>query len=95
MLFGQTTLGLLAAASVKTYPNVKLEVVTEDRMADLVSDAIDIVIRVNPRLDDSSVGRCFLRNRMVLVAPPELQRPPVGAMRRGIVVPNYHAHRHV
>lgn len=75
MLFGQTTLGPLAAAFAKAYPQVMLEVVTEDRLVDLVADGFDIVIRVNPRPDDNLVGRCFLRNRMVLVALPGMALP--------------------
>ena len=40
-----------------------------------VSDEVDAVIRVNPRPDSELVGRCFLRNQLVLVAPPGLPRP--------------------
>ncbi len=36
---------------------------------------MDIVIRANPSSDDDLVGRCFLRNALVLVAPPALPRP--------------------
>lgn len=81
MLFGQTTLGPLAAAFAKAYPQVMLEVVTEDRLVDLVADGFDIVIRVNPRHDDNLVGRCFLRNRMVLVALPGMALPASDAER--------------
>jgi DNA-binding transcriptional LysR family regulator len=81
MLFGQTTLGPLAAAFAKAYPRVMLEAVTEDRLVDLVADGFDIVIRVNPRPDDNLVGRCFMRNRMVLVALPGMPLPASGAER--------------
>lgn len=79
MLFGQTLLGPLAAAFVAAYPGITLEVGTEDRFVDLVADEVDVVIRVNPRPDDSLVGRCFMQNRMVLVAPPQLPRPQAGS----------------
>ncbi|MET0383590.1 MAG: LysR substrate-binding domain-containing protein [Burkholderiaceae bacterium] len=75
MLFAQTSLGSLAAA----FPGVMLEVATDDRFVDLVADEIDVVVRVNPRPDNDMVGRCFLRNRQVLVAPPGLPRPALDA----------------
>ncbi|HEY4083528.1 MAG TPA: LysR substrate-binding domain-containing protein [Burkholderiaceae bacterium] len=76
LLFAQTSLGGLAAAFLAAFPGVMLEVSTEDRLVDLVADEIDVVVRVNPRPDSELVGRCFLRNRQVLVAPPGLPRPP-------------------
>ena len=75
LLFAQTSLGGLAAAFLAAFPGVLLEVATDDRFVDLVADEIDVVIRVNPRPDSDLVGRCFLRNRQVLVAPPGLARP--------------------
>jgi DNA-binding transcriptional LysR family regulator len=75
LLFAQTSLGGLAAAFLSAFPGVLLEVATDDRFVDLVEDEIDVVVRVNPRPDSELVGRCFLRNRQVLVAPPDLPRP--------------------
>lgn len=75
LLFASTALGPLAAHFIAAYPDVVLEVSTEDRFVDLVADNLDIVIRANPRPDDTLVGRCFMRNRLVLVAPPDLPRP--------------------
>jgi DNA-binding transcriptional LysR family regulator len=79
LLFAQTSLGSLAAAFLASFPEVLLEVANEDRFVDLVTDDVDVVVRVNPRPDDDLVGRCFLRNRLVLVAPPGLVRPVVGS----------------
>jgi len=76
LLFAQTSLGGLAAAFLAAFPDVRLEVATDDRFVDLVADQIDVVVRVNPRPDSELVGRCFLRNRQMLVAPPGLPRPP-------------------
>ena len=78
LLFAQTSLGAMAAAFLAAFPEVLLEVATDDRFVDLVADEVDVVIRVNPRPDSDLVGRCFLRNRLVLVAPPGLPRPAVG-----------------
>jgi len=75
LLFAQTSLGGLAAAFLAAFPGVLLEVATDDRFVDLVADEIDVVVRVNPRPDSELVGRCFLRNQQVLVAPPGLARP--------------------
>lgn len=75
LLFANLSLGPLAAAFLRTYPDVMLEVSTDDGFVDLRDSDIDIVIRANPRPDDGLVGRCFLRNPLVLVAPPGLPRP--------------------
>lgn len=82
LLFANLSLGPLAAAFQRAYPDVVLEVTTEDRFVDLIAENLDIVIRANPRPDDNLVGRCFLRNTLVLVAPPDLPRPDTasGAM---------------
>jgi DNA-binding transcriptional LysR family regulator len=79
LLFAQTSLGALAAAFLAAFPEVLLEVATDDRFVDLVADGVDIVIRVNPRPDSELVGRCFLRNQLMLVAPPGLPKPLVDA----------------
>jgi DNA-binding transcriptional LysR family regulator len=42
---------------------------------DLVEEGFDLVIRVNPDTDESPVGRIFLRDRLVVVARPNLARP--------------------
>ena len=78
-MFASTALGPLAAAFITAYPDVILEVSTEDRFVDLTAEELDIVIRANPRPDEALVGRCFLRNPLILVAPPSLSPPAAGA----------------
>ena len=78
LLFSQTAMGKLAAEFALKYPQVRLEVTTEDRTVDMIEEAYDLVIRVNPAPDESLVGRAFLHDRLVAVASPELQRPPKG-----------------
>jgi DNA-binding transcriptional LysR family regulator len=68
-------MGKLAAAFAAKYPEVRLEVTTEDRTVDLVEEGYDLVIRVNPNADESLVGRAFLHDRLVVVASPSLARP--------------------
>ena len=63
-------MGKLAAAFALKYPEVRLEVTTEDRAVDMVEEGYDLVIRVNPDPDESLVGRIFLRDRLVVVASP-------------------------
>jgi DNA-binding transcriptional LysR family regulator len=78
LLFSQTAMGKLAAEFAVKYPEVRLEVTTEDRNVDMVEEGYDLVIRVNPNKDDNLVGRVFLRDRLVVVASPNLARPKVG-----------------
>ena len=58
------------AASALKFPEVQLEVATEDRAVDMVEEGYNLVIRVNPNPDESLVGRAFLRDRLVIVASP-------------------------
>lgn len=87
MLFSQIAMGKLAAGFALAYPEVRLEVTTEDRAVDMVEEGIDLVIRVNPDPDESLVGRIFVRDRLLVVASPGLARPgdgtPVPAVVRG------------
>lgn len=75
LLFSQTAMGKLAAAFALKYPEVRLEVTTEDRPVDLIEEGFDLVIRVNPDPDESLVGRVFLHDQLVVVAAPTLARP--------------------
>jgi DNA-binding transcriptional LysR family regulator len=74
LLFSQTAMGKLAAGFALKYPEVRLEVTTEDRTVDMIEEGYDLVIRVNPDPDGSLVGRVFLRDRLVVVASPGLMR---------------------
>jgi DNA-binding transcriptional LysR family regulator len=75
LLFAQTAMGKLAARFALRYPEVRLEVTTEDRAVDMVEEGYDLVIRVNPDPDETLVGRIFLRDRLIVVASPEVVRP--------------------
>lgn len=87
LLFCQLAMGKLAAEFAVKYPDVQLEVTTEDRPVDMVDEGYDLVIRVNPDTDENLYGRTFLRDRLVVVASPDLTRPcgnhPVPAVVRG------------
>jgi DNA-binding transcriptional LysR family regulator len=92
LLFSQTAMGKLAASFALKHPEVKLEVTTEDRAVDMVEEGYDLVIRVNPDADNSLVGRIFLRDRLVVVAPAEMRHPkedsPVPVIVRGLLGPS-------
>jgi DNA-binding transcriptional LysR family regulator len=75
LLFSQTAMGKLAAAFARRYPQVRLEVTTEDRAVDMIEEGYDLVIRVNPDPDETLVGRILMRDRLVVVASPALRRP--------------------
>jgi DNA-binding transcriptional LysR family regulator len=75
LLFSQTAMGKLAATFALRYPEVRLEVTTEDRTVDMIEEGYDLVIRVNPDPDETLVGRIFMRDRLMVVASPALPRP--------------------
>lgn len=75
VLFSQAAMGKLAAGFALKYPEIRLEVTTEDRPVDMVEEGYDLVIRVNPAADESLIGRIFLRDRLAVVASPGLVRP--------------------
>lgn len=82
--FSQTAMGRIAAGFARKYPEVRLEVTSEDRSVDMIEEGYDLVIRVNPDPDESLVGRAFLRDRLVVVASPDLPRPTGGRAAPGV-----------
>lgn len=75
LLFSQVALGRLAAAFQAVYPEVQIEVVSADRLTNLVEEHFDVAIRINPHKDSVLVGRCFARDRLVLTAAPSIPMP--------------------
>ena len=75
VMLAHLIMGRTAAAFVARYPDVQLDVIAEDRLVDLIDDRYDVVIRINPTPDDTLVGRCFFRERPILVAPRSMKRP--------------------
>lgn len=86
VLFASAAMGTLAAGFALRYPEVQLDVTAEDRNVDMVEEAIDLVIRVNPQPDADLVGRCFLRDRLVIAAAPGIVRPKTGAPVRAVML---------
>jgi DNA-binding transcriptional LysR family regulator len=79
LLFSQIAMGTLAARFAHRYPDVRLEVTTEDRQVDMVEEGYDLVIRINPDPDESLIGRVFLRDRQVVVGSSEMGAVPDGS----------------
>ena len=84
-LFSQSAMGKIAAGFALKYPEVRLEVTTEDRPVDMIEEGYDLVIRVNPDPDENLVGRAFLRDRLVVVASPDLPRPAADSPAPGVI----------
>ena len=91
VLFSQLAMGAIGADFSAAYPEVSIEVVAEDRLVDLVEEQFDVVIRVNPSPDSNLVGRCFAKDRLVVVAAPSMTVPEPGAVRQvpGIVASTF------
>ena len=83
--FAQTAMGRIAAGFALRHPEVRLEVTTEDRAVDMIEEGYDLVIRVDPRPDETLVGRVFLRDRLVLVASPGRSGASPGAVLPAVV----------
>ena len=90
-LFSQLAMGGICADFCAAYPDVTVEVLAEDRTVDLVEEQFDVAIRINPNPDSSLVGRCFAKDRLVVVAAPSVPMPGPGAVSEvpGIVFSNF------
>jgi DNA-binding transcriptional LysR family regulator len=75
VVFAHVALPRIGARFALTYPEVQLEIVAEDRKVDPVEDGYDLVIRIDPSPDDRLVGRRFLSDERLIVAPPDMPRP--------------------
>ena len=92
VLFSQLAMGRISAGFCAAYPEVTFEVVADDRLVDLVEEQFDAAIRINPSPDSSLVGRCFAKDRLVVVAAPSVPVPTRGGKVRpvpGIVSSNF------
>lgn len=67
VLFSHALMPAIATAFIRQNTEITLEISAEDRFVDLVQEGFDIAIRVNPRVDDMLVGRCFARDEMLVV----------------------------
>ncbi|MBM7047304.1 LysR family transcriptional regulator [Rhizobium lusitanum] len=75
VVFAHVALGRIGARFALAYPEVQLEIVAEDRKVDPVEDGYDLIIRIDPAPDERLVGRRFLNDERLIVAPPGMRRP--------------------
>lgn len=75
MVFAHVALGRIGARFALSYPEVQLEIVAEDRKVDPVEDGYDLIIRIDPSRDERLVGRRFLNDERLIVAPSDMPRP--------------------
>ena len=83
VLFSEVALGGIAASYAKIYPDVRLELVADDRMASPVEEGFDILLRINPQPTDELVGRCFYREHLQLVTTRSVAE--VASKRSGVL----------
>ncbi len=68
--FAQMYLTAALADFQRAHPEVELELVTDDRMVDVVADGFDLVVRVGRLADASFVARRLAVDRLVVVGSP-------------------------
>jgi DNA-binding transcriptional LysR family regulator len=79
VVFAHVALCQTAARFALAYPQVELEIVAEDRVADPVEDGYDLVIRIDPPNDEQLVGRRILGDERLVVAAPTMPIPSMSA----------------
>ena len=91
VLFSHLAMGRICTDFCEAYPDVTVDLVAADRIVDLVEEQFDVAIRINPSPDSNLVGRCFAKDRLVVVAAPSVPMPSGGAIRSvpGIVFSNF------
>ncbi len=52
----------------------------------MVEEGYDLSIRVNPPADADLIGRCFLRDRLVVAAAPDFPHPASGGAVRAVTM---------
>jgi DNA-binding transcriptional LysR family regulator len=79
VVFAHVALCQIAARFALAYPQVELEIIAEDRVADPVEDGYDLVIRIDPPRDEQLVGRRILGDERLVVASPSMSIPSMPA----------------
>ncbi len=75
MMATMAGLGSAAARFIEQHPEVRLEIVAEDRFVDPVADGYDVIIRANPAPDSALVGQMVRGDTFVVAAHPALPLP--------------------
>lgn len=78
VLFSHVALSRVAAEFSRLHSLLQIEINAEDRFVDPVEEGYDLVIRTNPKPNESMVGRRLFTDELALVAAPAVTRPPGG-----------------
>lgn len=68
--FSRLILGPRLGAFLESYPQLRLELITTDRLGDLVADGFDLAVRFGKPRPSTLVARKLLDTRMVTIAAP-------------------------
>lgn len=71
-LFEQEYMAVVAAKYVASFPELRIEVVPDDRRVDLLAEGFDCAIRVGALEDSTAVVRTFAHTSNLVVAAPSL-----------------------
>lgn len=69
-VFGEEFISPLVFEYLKKYPNVKIELVFEERIVDLIKDSYDFAIRVGHLKDSSLISRKIATRKVYICATP-------------------------
>ncbi len=70
MSFGMLYLGDAIAAFMRSYPDLKVEMMLTDRFIDPLEEGVDVTIRIADLADSSLIARKLAPTRRVIVASP-------------------------
>lgn len=68
--FSRLILGPRLGAFLESYPQLRVELITTDRLGDLVADGFDLAVRFGQPRPSTLVARKLLDTRMVTIAAP-------------------------
>lgn len=80
VLFSHMWLAKLATAFTQRFPEVTIDASMVDRPVDVVEEGFDVLITTNPPMHSDLVGRCFLRDSMVIAVPREIHERVSGSL---------------
>lgn len=71
MSFGTLHLGSVVAAFMARYPELKIELILNDRFIDPLEEGVDVTVRIGALADSSLIARRLAPARRVVVAAPD------------------------
>ncbi len=71
MSFGITYLGDAVADFLRLYPELRIELILNDRFIDPLEEGVDVTIRIRELADSSLIARKLAPARVILIATPD------------------------